>query len=112
MVVAIGDVRMPAVLFVRSLFASLPVRVACRVEWTVSGQMRPGMRCPEGCPIVASIWTPDTTARIWDGDQACGRSGSSMGAGGHDGRVPRLVAAGVGRRGMRIAVLSGQGQDE
>jgi hypothetical protein len=55
MVVAIEDVRMPAVPFVRSLSASLPVRVACRVEWTVSGQMRSGMRCPEGCPIVASI---------------------------------------------------------
>src|SRR5215217_7613771 len=39
MVVAIEDVRMPAVPFVYSLSASLPVRVACRVEWTVSGQM-------------------------------------------------------------------------
>jgi hypothetical protein len=79
MVVAIGDVRMPAVLFVRSLSASLPVQLACRVEWTVSGRIRPGMRCPEGCPIVASMWTPDTTARTSDGDQACGRSGIEHG---------------------------------
>jgi hypothetical protein len=54
-VVAIEDVRLPSVPFVRSLPASLPVRLACRVEGTVSGRIRRGMRCPEGCPIVASI---------------------------------------------------------
>jgi hypothetical protein len=29
--------------------------MACRVEWTVSGQIRPGGRCPKPCPIVASM---------------------------------------------------------
>jgi hypothetical protein len=51
---------------------------------------------------------PDTTARISDGDRLADVSASGMGAGGHDGRVPLPVAAGVGRRSMRIAVLSGQ----
>ena len=64
------------------LSASLPVRLACPVEGTVSGRTRPGMRCPEPVRSWRPSWTPDTAAWTLDGDQAGGRSG----------------AAGVGRR--------------
>jgi hypothetical protein len=59
-----------------------PVRVAtgspwrARVEWTVSGRT---------CGVRKAVrswrpsWTPDTTARTSDGDQACGRSGIEHG---------------------------------
>jgi hypothetical protein len=75
----------------------------------VSGGIRRGMRCPEGCPIVASIVdagheTPDTTAWTWTGTRLVDVRASSMGAGGHGGWVPVLVAAGVGRR--RACALS------
>src|SRR5829696_8234764 len=94
------------------LSASLPVRLACRVEGTVSGRIRRGRRCPEGCPIVASIVDAGhDRVDIWTGTRLADVRASSMGAGGHAGRVPALAAAGVGEASMCIIVLSGQGQD-
>jgi hypothetical protein len=94
-----------------------PVRVAsgfamaCRVGWTVSGQIRPGRRCPKACPIVASMWTPDMTARTSDRDQACGRSGIEHGRRWSRRTVPDAGSGWVAEGSIRIAVLSGQGQD-
>jgi hypothetical protein len=81
-VVAIEDVRMPLVPFVRS-----PVRIASGPAGVPAGGdgVRPdttGHACPEPVRSWRPSWTPDTTARTSDGDQAGGRSG----------------AAGVGRR--------------
>jgi hypothetical protein len=98
-VVAIEGVRVPSAPFVRS-----PVRVASGSPWRAGWRGR----CPAGydgaCGVRMAVrswrplWTPDATAWTLDGDRACGRSASSMGAGGPDGRVRMLVAAGVGRR--------------
>ena len=91
-----------------------PVRVAsgspgragwsgrCPAEYDRAGGVRKPIR--SWCPS----WTPDTTARTSDGDQACGRSGIQHGCRCHDRRVPMLVAARVAEGSMRIAVLSGQ----
>jgi hypothetical protein len=109
MVLAIGDVRMPAVPFVRSLSASLPVR-----EWRAGWSGRCPARCDRAWAVRKAVrwwrpsWMPDTTERISDGDRLADASASSMGAGGYDGRVPLPVVAGVDRRNMRITVLSGQ----
>ena len=59
------------------LSASLPVRLACPVEGTVSGRTRPGMRCPEPVRSWRPSWAPDTAAWTLDGDQAGGRSGTA-----------------------------------
>jgi hypothetical protein len=96
---------MPSVPFVRPLSASLPVRLACRVEGTVSGRIRRYRRCPEGCPIMASIVDAGhDRVDIWTGTRLADVRASSMGADGHAGWVPALVAAGVGRR--RACALS------
>jgi hypothetical protein len=87
----------------------------------VSGGIRRGRRCPEGCPIVASIVDAGHDRvddaghdRVdMDGDQACGRSGIEHGC-----RWSRRVGPGAGsgwgwpKASMRIVVLSGHGQDE
>ena len=63
-VVVIEDVRMlPCRWSVACPRPSSGSAMACRLEVTVSAQIRPGMRCPEACPIVTSIWTPDTGPR-------------------------------------------------
>ena len=86
--------------------------MACRVEWTVSGRIRRGGRCPEACPIGVSIVDAGyDRADIGRGPGLRMLRHRAWGAGGHDGRVPMLVAAGVAEGSMHIAVLSGQGQD-
>jgi hypothetical protein len=97
-VVAIEDVRTPSVPFVCSLSASLPVRHG--VPGGVDG-VRPdttGRRCPNACPIVASMVDAGHDRADIGPDQARGRSGIEHECRCHDGRIPLLVAAGVGRR--------------
>ena len=57
-----------------------------------------GRRCPKALSDRAVHGGRRTGPRTSDGDQACGVPASNTGAGGHDGQVPMLVAAGVGRR--------------
>jgi hypothetical protein len=88
-----------------------PVRVASGSPWRAGWSGR----CPDGYDRAGGVrapvrswrpwWTPDTTARTSDRDQACGRSGIQHGCRCHDGRVPMLGAAGVAEASMRIAVL-------
>ena len=88
--------------------------MACRVEWTVSGRIRRGRRCPEACPIGVSIVDAGhDRADIGRGPGLRTFRHRAWDAGGHDGRVPMLVAAEVGRREHAHCrpVLSGQGQD-
>ena len=105
------DVRTPSVLFIRSLSASLAVRMACRVEWTVSGRTRRGRRCPNACPIVASMVDAGH-------DRADIGQGPGLWTFRHPARVQ--VSRGTGpdagsgwdwRREPALAVVSGQGQD-
>jgi hypothetical protein len=73
--------------------------MACRVEWTVSGRIRRGRRCPEACPIGVSIVDAGhDRADIGRGPGLRTFRHRAWDAGGHDGRVPMLVAAEVGRR--------------
>jgi hypothetical protein len=90
-VVAIEDVRTPSVPFVRCLSASLPVRHG--VPGGVDGVRpdRPDMRCPEGCPIVASTVDAGHDRADIGRDQACGRSGIE-----HGRRWPRRTGPGAG----------------
>ena len=112
-VVAIQDVRVPSVPW----FASCPHRfwfaMACRVEGTVSGRIRRGRRCPEGCPIVASI--VDAGHDRVDIGRGPGlrtfrhRAGVQVVTMGGSRCWERLRLAEGSRR---IVVLSGHGQDE
>jgi hypothetical protein len=112
-VVVIEDVRMPSVPFIVSCPRRFWFAMACPVEGPVSGRIRRGRRCPEGCPIVASIVDAGH-------DRVDVGRGPGLRPFGHrawvqvvtPGGSPVLVAAGVSRRSMRIAVLFGQGQDE
>jgi hypothetical protein len=113
-VVAIEDVRTPSVPFVCSLSASLLV---CHgVPGGVDG-VRPdttGRAVSEACPIGVSIVDAGhDRADIGRGLGLRTFRHRAWGAGGHDGRVPMLVAAEVGRREHAhcCPVLSGQGQD-
>jgi hypothetical protein len=78
------------------LSASLPVRLACPVEGTVSGRTRPGMRCPEPVRSWRPSWTP-TRPRGH-------RTGSRL------ADVPARL--GLAEGGHAHCRLSGQGQDE
>jgi hypothetical protein len=112
-VVAIEDVRLPSVPFVRS-----PVRIASGSAGVPGGGdgVRPDTTGQAGVrKAVRSwrpLWTPDTTAWTLDADQACGRSGIEHGC-----RWSRRVGPGAGscwgwpKASMCIVVLSGQGQD-
>ena len=112
-VVAIQDVRVPSMPW----FASCPHRfwfaMACRVEGTVSGRIRRGRRCPEGCPIVASI--VDAGHDRVDIGRGPGlrtfrhRAGVQVVTMGGSRCWERLRLAEGSRR---IVVLSGHGQDE
>ena len=112
-VVAIQDVRVPSVPW----FASCPHRfwfaMACRVEGTMSGRIRRGRRCPEGCPIVVSI--VDAGHDRVDIGRGPGlrtfrhRAGVQVVTMGGSRCWERLRLAEGSRR---IVVLSGHGQDE
>jgi hypothetical protein len=98
-VVAIEDVRTPSVPFVRSLSASLPV---CHgvpggvdgVRPDMTGHAVSGRLSDRG--VHRGRWTRPRGHRT--GTRLADVPASSTGAGGHDGRVPMLVAAEVGRR--------------
>ena len=85
-----------------------PLSVASGWPWRAggSGRTRRGERCPDGCPIVASIV---------DAGHDRADSGTEPGLRTfcieHGYRWPRRTAPDAGSGTMRITVLSGQGQD-
>jgi hypothetical protein len=98
-VVAIEDVRTPSVPFVRSLSASLLVS-PWRAGWSgrcpadTTGHAVSGSLSDRG--VHGGRRTRPRGHRT--GTRLADVAASSMGAGGHDGQVPMLVAAGIGRR--------------
>jgi hypothetical protein len=99
-VMAIEDVRLPSVPFIRS-----PVRIASGSAGVPGGGdgVRPGYDRAGGVrKAVRSwrpLWTPDTgPGGRWTGTRLADVRASSMVAGGHAGWVPVLVAAGISRR--------------
>jgi hypothetical protein len=86
--------------------------MTCRVEWTVSSRTRRGQAVSGSLSNRGVHGGRRTRPRGHrTGTRLADVPASSMGAGGHDGRVPMLAAARVAEGSMRIAVLSGQGQD-
>jgi hypothetical protein len=109
-VVAIEDVRTPSMPFVRSLSASLPVRhgVPGGVDGVRPDRPACGVRRLSDRGVHRGRRTRPRTS---DGTRLVDVPASSMGAGGHDGRPDASSGWDWPKASMRIAVLSGQGQD-